>query len=126
MDVFVARQPILDSRRRTTAYELLFRSGPENVFPRVDGTFASARVLHDSLHVFGLDTLAPRKRVYINVTRDILLKDVVRVLPPERIVVEILETVTPDDEVLAVCRRLKREGYLIALDDFVFRPDYTV
>jgi c-di-GMP-related signal transduction protein len=124
MDVFVARQPILDPQRRTTAYELLFRSGPENVFPRVDGTFASARVLHDSLHVFGLDTLAPRQRIYVNVTRDILLKDVVRVLPPDRIVVEILETVTPDHEVLAVCRRLKRDGYMIALDDFVFRPDY--
>ena len=124
MNVFVARQPILDTQRRTTAYELLFRSGPENVFPRVDGTFASSRVLHDSLHVFGLDTLAPRQRVYINVTREILLKELVRVLPPDRIVVEILETVTPDEEVLTACRRLKSDGYIIALDDFVFRDDY--
>ena len=107
MVVFVARQPVLDTQRRTAGYELLFRSGPENVFPRVDGTHASSRVLHDSLHVFGLDTLAPSQRIFVNVTRDILLKDVVRVLPPERVVVEILETVTPDDDVLAACRRLK-------------------
>ena len=125
MVVFVARQPVLDTQRRTAGYELLFRSGPENVFPRVDGTHASSRVLHDSLHVFGLDTLAPSQRIFVNVTRDILLKDVVRMLPPERVVVEILETVTPDDDVLAACRRLKSAGYQIALDDFVFRPDYA-
>ena len=31
-DVFVARQPIFDDRQRVFAYELLFRSGPENYF----------------------------------------------------------------------------------------------
>ena len=125
MDVFVARQPILDEQRRTVGYELLFRSGPQNVFPRVDGTHASTRVLHDSLHVFGLDALAPRQRVYVNVTREILLGGLIRMLPAGRTVVEILETVAADEEVLGACRRLKREGYLIALDDFVFRAEYA-
>jgi c-di-GMP-related signal transduction protein len=125
MDVFVARQPILDTERRTVGYELLFRSGPENVFPRVDGTYASTRVLHDSLHVFGLDALAPKQSVYVNVTRDILLGGLFRLLPADRAVVEILETVAPDEEVLKACKRLKREGYRIALDDFVFRAEYA-
>jgi EAL and modified HD-GYP domain-containing signal transduction protein len=35
-------------------------------------------------------------------------------------VVELLETVEPDEEVIAVCRKLKELGYLLALDDFVF------
>jgi len=40
-------------------------------------------------------------------------------LPPDRVVVEILETVAADEPVLAACRRLKSAGYRIALDDFV-------
>ena len=41
MQVFVARQPIFDLKKRVVAYELLFRSGMENCFPRdVDGDTA--------------------------------------------------------------------------------------
>jgi EAL and modified HD-GYP domain-containing signal transduction protein len=39
------------------------------------------------------------------------------------VVGEILETVSVDDEVLDACRRLKRAGYRLALDDFVDSPD---
>lgn len=124
MDHFVARQPILDARQQVFAYELLFRGGPENFFPQVDGTHASSRVIHDSLHVFGLDTLASNKRLFINVTRDVLLRDVIRVLPPKLTTVEILETVEPDEQVVQACKQLKQAGYALALDDFVFRPDY--
>lgn len=45
-----------------------------------------------------------------------------RLLPPDRIVVEILETVNPTDEILAVCRDLRAAGYILALDDFVDHP----
>jgi len=39
-------------------------------------------------------------------------------LPPTQTVAEILETVEPEDRVVAACKRLKAAGYLIALDDF--------
>ncbi|MCC6419870.1 MAG: HDOD domain-containing protein [Gemmataceae bacterium] len=41
-----------------------------------------------------------------------------RVLPPERLVVEVLEGVEVDGAVRAACTSLKRDGYLLALDDF--------
>jgi c-di-GMP-related signal transduction protein len=56
------------------------------------------------------------------VTRQVLLDGLFRALPPGRTVVELLETVDADDEVIAACIRLKEEGYLLALDDFVLRP----
>lgn len=124
MDVFVARQPIFDPLQRVTGYELLFRNGPENFFPRVDGSYASSRVIHDSVHVFGLGALSASRRLYINVTRDILVAELIRLVPPEVAVVEILESIPPDPEVLAACRSLRASGYAIALDDFVFRPGY--
>jgi c-di-GMP-related signal transduction protein len=47
-----------------------------------------------------------------------LLKDYVTLLPSSHTVVEILESVEPDDLVMAACQRLKEGGYMIALDDF--------
>jgi EAL and modified HD-GYP domain-containing signal transduction protein len=46
------------------------------------------------------------------------------VLPSERCVVEILETVLPEDDVMEACRELKASGYTLALDDFVGDPGF--
>ncbi|MFY9843358.1 MAG: EAL domain-containing protein [Terriglobales bacterium] len=54
----------------------------------------------------------------MNCTRDFLFKDLITLLPPNQVVAEILETVEPEDRVIAACKRLKSFGYLIALDDF--------
>src|SRR5215472_5639914 len=48
----------------------------------------------------------------------VLLKDLITLLPANQTVVEILETVEPDDLVIAACQRLREAGYMIALDDF--------
>jgi c-di-GMP-related signal transduction protein len=124
MDRFVARQPIFDRSGGVAAYELLFRSGMENYFHGGDGTYATSRVIHDTLHLFGLDALTGSTRAYINVGRELLVSDLVYVLPAGRITVEILETVPPDPEVIRACRALKSRGYELALDDFVFLDGY--
>jgi EAL and modified HD-GYP domain-containing signal transduction protein len=66
----------------------------------------------------GLQTLCDGRRAFINCTREILLKDYITLLPSSQTVVEILESVPPDERVKAACQRLKEAGYLIALDDF--------
>src|SRR5690606_20733611 len=76
-------------------------------------------LIHDSLHVFGLDRLSAGRWAFVNLTEKPLLGGIARSLPKERVVVEILETVRPTEEVLEACRRLREEGYVIALDDFV-------
>jgi EAL and modified HD-GYP domain-containing signal transduction protein len=122
MKVFVARQPIFDARQRVVAYELLFRSGPENFFPNIDGDVASSRVINDSLMTFGLSSLVGSRKVYINVTRKILCEELYAVLPVRRTVVELLESIEPDAQTISACRDLKRAGYELALDDYVDRP----
>jgi EAL and modified HD-GYP domain-containing signal transduction protein len=123
-DLFVARRPILDIRRRTYGYELVFRVNGDEEAPGVNGTYAASRLVHDGLHAFGLDVLSPRQRLFITVNRDVLLRDLVRLLPPERTVVQILEPIEPDAEVLSTCRRLARDGYQIVCGDFVLRPGF--
>jgi EAL and modified HD-GYP domain-containing signal transduction protein len=122
MKVFVARQPIFDTRQRVVAYELLFRSGPENFFPNIDGDVASSRVINDSLMILGLPTLVGSRKVFINVTRRVLCEELYAVLPSRRTVIELLETVDADAQTVAACRELKSSGYELALDDYVDRP----
>ena len=119
MDRFVARQPIFDESLKVWAYELLFRSSPENFFVETDGDEATSRVIANSFLLFGIDAIAEDGRAFINFTRNLLIKDYAIALPRERVVVEVLETVEPDEEVVAACRKLKKHGFVLALDDFV-------
>ncbi|HYU48247.1 MAG TPA: HDOD domain-containing protein [Terriglobales bacterium] len=113
---FVARQPILDRMQKVFGYELLFRNGVEDYF-NADPELACRSTL-DSTLLFGLNTLCDGRHAFVNCTREVLLKDLVTLLPCHQTVVEVLETVEPEDRVVAACKRLKEAGYLIALDDF--------
>lgn len=115
---YVARQPIMTREEQVFGYELLFRDGVENYFCAPDQDAASRSTLDSSI-LMGLDVLCGNRRAFVNCTREVLLKDYMTLLPSSQAVVEILETVTPDDQVLAACHRLKEAGYMIALDDFV-------
>ena len=125
MKTFIARQPIFDAAEQVIAYELLFRDGLQDAFPAgMDPDLASSRVIADSLFLLGLDTMTAGKPAFINVTQELLLGDYVTLLPPELVVIEILETVEPTVEVIAACQRLVDAGYRLALDDFTYAPKF--
>lgn len=125
MQAFIARQPIFDRGLRVYGYELLFRSSLENVFSHPDVDHASSKTIADSFFLLGIETITQGKKAFVNFTRDVLLRDYVSLLPKELTVVELLETVEPDAEVIAACRKLKAAGYLLALDDFVYEERYA-
>jgi c-di-GMP-related signal transduction protein len=113
---FIARQPVLDRAQNVFGYELLFRNGVEDYF-NADPEIA-ARTTLDSTLLFGINTLCDNRRAFVNCTGEVLFKDLLTLLPPTQTVAEILETVEPEDRIVAACKRLKAAGYLIALDDF--------
>jgi c-di-GMP-related signal transduction protein len=119
MESFLARQSIFDRGLNVVGYEIFFRDGAENFFSAKDGDKATAQVIESALHTFGLGALTQGRRAYINMTRSLLLQNLITLLPPQSAVVEVLETVVPDAEVIAACKALKKAGYQIALDDFV-------
>jgi c-di-GMP-related signal transduction protein len=114
---FIARQPILDTRLQVFAYELLFRGGPQNSFQPFAN--AASSVIADSITLFDLDMLTGHARAFVNVDEMALRLGAARLLPADRIVVEILETVRPTEDILGACRELRSAGYQLALDDFV-------
>lgn len=125
MDALVARQAIFDRERRVYGYELLFRShAGQNSFDGTEGGLATRQVLANSLLVIGLENLVGTKKAFINFGRGPLLQGWHTSLPRGRTVIELLETVEPDEEVLEACRHLRKQGYQLALDDFVLRPGW--
>jgi len=115
-ETFVARQPILDRTQSVYAYELLYRSSLKNAYDGISGARATTDVILNALLHIGLDRLVGRKPAFVNFDRDLLMGELVGLLPA-RIVIEVLETVVPDKEVVARCRELRKLGFKIALDD---------
>lgn len=124
MDVFVARQPIFDRERKIYAYELLFRSGESNGFPDIDGETATTSLLSSSFFTVGIEKIGAGKLVFINFTEELLLNDTPHLFPPDKMMVEILEDVSPGPEIVAACQSLKDKGYSLALDDFVYSKQF--
>lgn len=123
MNKFIARQPIFTVDRKTYGYELLGRSGLDNFFVGSNLDQAAAATI-DNVLLFGIDRLTQGRRAFLNCTRDFLVRDFGSILPKSRVVIEVLESVSLDQEVLDACRRLKQSGYLIALDDFQDSPEW--
>ncbi|MFT8363647.1 MAG: EAL domain-containing protein [Sporolactobacillus sp.] len=124
LDVYVARQPIFDREMKLYGYELLYRKSQNNYFEDIDDDRATAAVLANSVLVMNFTNLIDNTRGFINFPQNFLTHELPRLLQPQQVVVEILESVTITEEVVASCRLLKAYGYTLALDDFVPRPDY--
>ncbi|MCS0672034.1 EAL and HDOD domain-containing protein [Cytobacillus firmus] len=120
MEVFVARQPIFNSKEEVFAYELLYRNNQVNAFPEIDEDQATAEVIINSFLNIGIDYLSEGKPCFINFTEKLLKLKLPAYFRPREIVVEILETVEPSAELVNICKDLKELGYQIALDDYVF------
>ncbi|HIJ77741.1 MAG: HDOD domain-containing protein [Desulfobulbaceae bacterium] len=119
--IFIARQPIFKRNMRVFAYELLFRSGLANFFdPRQDGEEASSKVITNSFLLIGIAKVTGGKKAFINFTEDMVLSGYPTLFPNRDAVIEILEDVRVTEEVVAACRELVAQGYVLALDDFLY------
>lgn len=118
-EVFLGRQPILDRQLRVVAYELLFRAGNIGKADVANDSAATAQVIRQAFNEVGIHTVVGDCAAFINVDAPTLLGSALEILPPEKVVIELLETITIDESVVRRCRELKALGYRLALDDFV-------
>jgi c-di-GMP phosphodiesterase len=121
--IYVARQPIFTAEMRIWGYELLFRHGEAQSAVFTDGDQATTQVIADGF-ALGIRGMSSKVKALINFPRNVLVGPAPYVLPSDRCVVEILETVKPEDDVMEACRELKNQGYTLALDDFVGDPGF--
>ena len=120
-NVMVGRQPIFDRDLNVIGYELLYRGAPTSTHADFhDPDLASIEVMLNSFLEIGLDRVVGDYLAYVNLTRNFLVGNIPIPLPPDRVVLEVLESVVADDEVLRSLRQLSAQGYRIALDDFIY------
>lgn len=124
-EILLARQPILDADQQIVAYELLFRDAewaPELRPVGVAGDVATSRVLLNAFEELDITAVVGRHQAYVNFTRQLILDP-----PPfdhRRITIEVLEDIEVDALLVERLKALRETGFAIALDDFVYGPEY--
>ena len=118
-DIFLGRQPILDRNQHIVAYELLFRSSSQGNSANVtNDLLATAQVITHAFSELGIASVLGDKKGFINISADLLLSDMIELLPQDKVVIELLETIQVDDQIISRCKELKAMGFSLALDDF--------
>jgi EAL and modified HD-GYP domain-containing signal transduction protein len=122
-NIYVGRQPILDRSQALYAYELLFRSGHVEHADVQCEISATARVITSVFNELGLEQALGDAFGFINVSEDMLMSEALELLPADKIVIELLETIPPKPAVIARARELVRKGFRLALDDVLDLED---
>lgn len=116
--MFIARQPIFNRDLKIYGYELLYRaSETSNAFSNATSASATAVVLGE-LFEQGMGKIVGETRAFVNFDYEFILSDIIELIDPGTLVIEVLETVKFDDALLARIKYLRAKGYKIALDDF--------
>ena len=113
--VVIARQPILHHHRRV-GYELLYR-GHEEGFLAGD-VVQTSRTVVASMFELGLDSVVGSSDAWVNVSTAFLEAGHHLAMPPERVVLEILEGEAPTADLIELIRQAQQLGFRVALDDY--------
>ncbi|MGY6029464.1 EAL and HDOD domain-containing protein [Phytobacter sp. AG2a] len=124
MYAFVARQAIFDNQMNTVGYELLFRDSMTNRFPDVSSEQATTQLIEEQFFGAPVGRKNETNSVYVNFPHQLIVDGLAETLPKNRVVIEILETSTPDHKLLIAVKRLHTLGFRLALDDFTMSPEW--
>jgi len=125
MSVFVTREPVFDRDKNVLGYHLLFRSGfgaycdalrPAN--PQGGDASAAERAACPDFA-----DLTDGKTGFVSVPRDLLTKPLPDSLPRHMLAIGVQKGVEVDQELLAVCERLKDAGSLLVIDGDALAED---
>lgn len=123
-DFIIGRQQILDRDLNVYAYELLFRGQGFDLNDKDEATQATNQIVTDAIIEIGINNIVDENRAFINFTTQNILEKTPLNLPKDRIVIEVLENVKIDLRIINNLREMSKQGYLIALDDFVFTEEW--
>lgn len=123
--ILMARQPIFDRELNVVAYELLYRSDDEPSVAKIfNGHQATSAVLINA-YTSIIENQEPKKLpAFLNLPREMFESDALPSMSHKHLVIEVLEDVKVDSTLLEAVTRYKQAGYRIALDDFVYSPDF--
>ncbi len=117
MKIFLARQAIYNKNTKIVAYEILYRNSLKNEFDKNQKQEEATYKVMQNISSFGLNILTKNKLAFINFPEEVINSNMATLLPPDKVIIEVLETVEPTREIIANLKFLRNKGYTIALDD---------
>lgn len=117
--MYIARQPIFNTQKKVYGYELLFRGERESKCFDGSSTIHATSSVIAGLFESGIEQIVENKKAFINFDHEMIQQDFIELIPPDRLVVEVLEDVVVSPGLQDRMQYLSMQGYKIALDDFV-------
>lgn len=119
--IFIARQPVFDSRNETWGYMMLFRDSEDAdraIF--ADDSEATMTLVANLPLCGGLG--GNEARLMIHFTPEDVMRGTHHAVPWNNTVVILEELTEPEDALLNALRRLKEDGYEVAINNFEGKP----
>lgn len=126
-EIFIARQPILDSNQELFGYELFSRSNSEENKSSIEHTAQSdSEMLFHLLSTFDIDNLLGGKLAFLNCTLELLPLDIFDIISPKSVVLEVQKPSHYTEEIAHdISEKMKylvAKGFVFAADDFILNP----
>ncbi len=112
MEILVARQPVFDRAEQLFGYDLVLRRPGAGA--SADGLLPE-QLVADTFLGIGIDQVASGRRAFVTVDRDMLVGGAVRLLPADRVVLQINAGPEVDAELIHACDQLVWSGYQISI-----------
>lgn len=119
----LARQPIMNRQDEILGYEFFYRDY-EGKCSIDDPRHATSSVLVNLLNQIGIASSFGDSLAFINTDGPLLLTDIIRTLPKEKIIFELTSSMRHTAQVHEAIRYYHSLGYRFALDNASFHPDY--
>lgn len=125
-EFFVGKQPIYNNDLGIFGYEMLFRDSNANAadLSQVTQDRATSITIQNIFVEMGLEKLVGSHYAFINLTTQFLLTEDSIPFDPGQVVLEVLEDVAVSPELIKAVGRLKQEGFVVALDDYIYNPEH--
>ena len=122
METYIVRQPIMDSKQKVAAYEILYQQDETSLYNQKDSTVANA--IEQFLLQFDNDRILGGKQAFITFTPNLLMKNVPRIFTPDKLVIQIEDNAIIHPLAQKIVQRYKKQGYKIAISGFEFTARY--
>lgn len=121
-NVYLGVQPIIDSRSKLRAYEILYRDSERH--GKIDGDrYASSSVISSILNRFGTGRILEDKRGFIKIDEKFLLNDLIFSVPEKFFVFALLESTEINERVVERVHQLHERGYVLVINDIMLNED---
>ena len=118
----MVRQAILGGNKELLGYELCYQDRGSSLYNQADTQ--AANVIEDFLVQLDSDLLLDGATAFLTFTPNLLMKNIPKMFPPEKLVIQIEDNSTVHPLAQKIIYRYKKQGYRIAIKGFEFSSRY--